>query len=44
MDRIRTNIDRLSAIMEENTPTEEELMEHDEDPRMTHVPTKKIIH
>ena len=32
MDRIRTNIDRLSAIMEENTPTEEELMEHDEDP------------
>tara|TARA_B110001454_G_scaffold13541_1_gene12283 strand:+ start:1338 stop:1829 length:492 start_codon:yes stop_codon:yes gene_type:complete len=44
MDRIRTNIDRLSAIMEENTPTEEELMEHDEDPRMTHVPTKKILH
>ena len=44
MDRIRTNIDRLSAIMEQNTPTEEELMEHDEDPRMTHVPTKKILH
>jgi hypothetical protein len=44
MDRIRTNIDRLSAIMEQNTPTEEELMEHEEDSRMTHVPTKKILH
>ena len=44
LDRIRNNIDRLSAIMEENTPTAEELMEHDEDPRMTHTPTKKILH
>ena len=44
MDKIRTNIDRLSAIMEENTPTEEELMGRDEDPRMTHTPTKKIVH
>ena len=42
--QIRSNIDRLSAIMEENTPTEEELMGRDEDPRMTHTPTKKIVH
>ena len=42
--KIRSNIDRLSAIMEENTPTEEQLMEYEEDSRMTHVPTKKIIH
>ena len=26
--KIRSNIDRLAAIMEENTPTEEELMEY----------------
>ncbi len=42
--QIRSNIDRLSAIMEENTPTEEQLMEYDNDPRMTHTPNKKIIH
>ena len=44
LNRIRTNIDRLSAIMEENSSTEEESMEHAEDPRMTHIPTKKILH
>ena len=42
--QIRSNIDRLSAIMEENTPTEEQLMEYEEDSRMTHIPNKKIIH
>ena len=42
--QIRSNIDRLSAIMEENTPTEDQLMEYEEDSRMTHIPNKKIIH
>ena len=42
--KVRSNIDRLAAIMEENTPTEEQLMEYEEDSRTTHVPTKKIIH
>ena len=40
--KVRHNIDRLTAIMEETTPTEEELMEFDE--RQTHSITKKIIH
>ena len=40
--KVRHNIDRLTAIMEETTPTEEELMEFDE--RQTHTTTKKIIH
>jgi hypothetical protein len=45
MDKIRANIDRLATIMEQNTPTDEELMEiDDDDPRMTHTPTKKILH
>ena len=42
MAKVRHNIDRLTAIMEETTPTEEELMEFDE--RQTHSITKKIIH
>jgi hypothetical protein len=41
---IRSNIDRLSAIMEENIPTEEQLMENDEDSRVTHTMNKKIMH
>ncbi len=44
LTKVRSNIDRLAAIMEENTPTEEQLMEYDNDPRMTHTPNKKIIH
>ena len=42
MAKVRHNIDRLTAIMDETTPTEEELMEVDE--RQTHSITKKIIH
>lgn len=40
--KVRHNIDRLAAIMEENTPSEDELMDYDE--RQTHSMTKKIVH
>ena len=40
--KVRHNIDRLAAIMEENTPAEDELMDYDE--RQTHSMTKKIVH
>jgi hypothetical protein len=42
--KVRSNIDRLAAIMEENTPAEDELMEYDEDTRVTHKMNKKIMH
>jgi len=42
LDKVRHNIDRLAAIMEENTPSEDELMDYDE--RQTHSMTKKILH
>jgi hypothetical protein len=42
--KVRSNIDRLAAIMEENSPAEDELMEYDEDTRVTHKMNKKIMH
>ena len=41
--KIRSNIDKLAAIMEEGSP-QEDLPEYDEDPRQTHTLTKKIVH
>ena len=43
LSKIRSNIDKLAAIMEESSP-QEDLPEYDEDPRQTHTLTKKIVH
>ena len=43
LSKIRSNIDKLAAIMEESSP-QEDLPEYDEDPRQTHTLTKKILH
>ena len=43
LSKIRSNIDKLAAIMEDGVP-HEELTEFDEDPRQTHTMTKKIVH
>ena len=43
LSKIRSNIDKLAAIMEESSP-QEDLPEYDEDPRQTHTMTKKIVH
>ena len=43
LSKIRSNIDKLAAIMEESSP-QEDLPEFDDDPRQTHTLTKKVIH
>ena len=43
LSKIRSNIDKLAAIMEESSP-QEDLPEFDDDPRQTHTLTKKIVH
>ena len=44
LSKIRSNIDKLAAIMEESSPQEDLPEFDDDDPRQTHTLTKKVIH